>query len=249
MKEIQQILEEIQAYDANKEAQTYFLIHKVRYEFILNRIQNIARGNKLTILDIGCYPYHIGFALEQLGHRVYGISSFHEPVKRKNVSVLNIETDHFPFKAKMFDLVLFNEVIEHLPQSPIPVLKEIHRVTKPGGHLMVTTPNITRSINRVKMLFGKSIMYSSDVYFEDDGKGNNIYHRHNREYTLSELVKLLEKTNWDIAQKNYFISYTPTRKRAIPDQLIIKLVKYLNFFLMSSIPEIRDTLYILGRKG
>lgn len=226
----------------------YFWTHEVRYYHILETVQQISQGQKLRILDIGCFPYHIGYALELLGHHVYGISSYHEPISNKQIAILNIEQKKFPYKNNFFDMVLCNEVIEHLPQSPIPSLKEIFRVLKKGGYVMVTTPNITRSINRVKMLLGKNIMYPTSVFFENNGGGNNIYHRHNREYTLDELEKLFKETSLSIVKKNYFISYTPFRKRENPDSWFMFLGKFINYILMLSVPSLRDTLLVIGKK-
>lgn len=243
------ILQSVENAIHTQEERSYFWTHEIRYGFILEHIQKIAKGKKLIILDIGCFPYHVGKALELLGHKIYGISSYHEPIKQKNIAILNIEKDKFPYENHFFDMVLFNEVIEHLPQSPVVPLKEIHRVTKKDGQIMITTPNITCSINRVKAMLGKSIMYPIDVFFEENGRGNNIYHRHNREYTLSELGILLKKTSWKIEEKRYFISYTPFRKRIIPDPWFLFFGKLINYLLMVIIPSLRDTLFILGSKS
>ncbi len=247
MQKINEILQTVEDNLSEKERQ-YFWTHSVRYSRIILQIERIAKGKKLTLLDIGCFPYHVGKALELLGHTVYGISSYHEPITSKRIVVLNIENEKFPFKTNFFDIVLCNEVIEHLPQSPILMLREIYRVTKKGGILMVTTPNIARSINRGKLLIGKSIMYPPSVYFEEDGKGNTLYHRHNREYTLKELQILFRKTDWHIDTETYFISYTPFRKRLLPDSSLLVCGKYLNFLLMQLYPPLQDTLLILGKK-
>ncbi len=248
MDDIKTTLSTIEDSIRSEEERGYFWTHEVRYLHTLLEIQKIANRRSLTILDIGCFPYHIGFALEEAGHKVFGISSYHEKVKKDNVVVINIETEKFPYKNNFFDLVLCNEVIEHLPQSPIPMLSEIYRVAKKDGFLMVTTPNIARSINRAKLLLGKSIMYPVSVYFEGNGKGNNIYHRHNREYTYRELCFLFKNTGFAIDQAKTFISYTPFRKRKIADRLLIHIGKVINYYLMQIIPSLRDTLLVVGRK-
>lgn len=226
----------------------YFLIHQVRYRHILTEVKNLHLPLNAKILDVGCFPYHIGKTLEMLGYEVFGIASFHEPIKNKNIKVLNIEKENFPFKDDFFDLVLFNEVIEHLPQSPIPALREIYRVIKKGSYLITMTPNIARSINRFKLLVGKNIMYPISVFFEELGQGNNIYHRHNREYTLQELSILPEKVGFNIVRKDYLISYTPFRERMVPDSSLLFLVKLVNYFLMLAVPSFRDTLIVIGKK-
>lgn len=227
----------------------YFMIHVERYRRILATIQQINDATKqLKVLDVGCYPYHLPHALELMGHEIHGISSTHEPIKHKNVKVINIETDRFPWKDNFFDLVIFTEVLEHLPQSPLLALKEMYRVTKPGGHLLVTTPNITRSINRGKLLIGKSVMYPIEDLFENDGKGSTIYMRHNREYTMEELEKIVGRSSWIVEKTEYFISYTPFRKRVVPDSPLLWLGKFANYLLMLAFPALRDTLLVIGTK-
>lgn len=52
------------------------------------------------------------------------------------------ETQYLPYPTATFDTVLANAVLEHIPQPRTPYLKELWRVLKPGGHLIVTeTPN------------------------------------------------------------------------------------------------------------
>ncbi|HKA30153.1 MAG TPA: methyltransferase domain-containing protein, partial [Candidatus Binatia bacterium] len=62
--------------------------------------------------------------------------------------LFNVEKDEFPYPDGTFDVVMFAEMIEHLAVNPVWALSEIHRVLKPGGHLIVTTPNAL-SIERV----------------------------------------------------------------------------------------------------
>src|SRR6266852_1573258 len=59
----------------------------------------------------------------------------------------NIETEAFPYEDNSFDVVLFCEIIEHLLSDPVHVLTEVRRVLKPGGDLVLTTPNVARLDN------------------------------------------------------------------------------------------------------
>lgn len=248
MKSVPLVLDDVKKRITSEKEKGYFWTHQVRYAVILESVEELSKGEKLRVLDIGCFPYHIGLALEILGHDVYGIASEHEPIKKKNIKVLNIEKDKFPFEDNFFDIVLYNEVIEHLVQSPVIPLTEVYRITKKNGYCMVTTPNIARSINRAKLLLGKTIMFPFSAYFENNGKGNNIYHRHNREYVLSELKTLFQKTGWSIEKSGYFISYTPFRKRLQPDSLPLFLGKCINYCLMQVVSSLQDTLIVVGRK-
>ena len=245
---VAEILAAVEKKIKTKEEREYFLIHEARYEYIIRQIGHIGSIGRMRVLDVGCYPYHLGAAMEMIGCDVYGISSSHEPIKSKKVAVCNIETDRFPFEDNYFDLVVCTEVLEHLPQSPAHAIREMYRVTKTHGHVLITTPNITRSINRAKMLLGKSVTYPLSQVLENEGKGSNIYHRHNREYTLDEVTTLLTHANWNVETARYFVSYTPFRRRVVPDALWLKAGKTANYALMMMAASLRDTLFVLGRK-
>jgi SAM-dependent methyltransferase len=51
-----------------------------------------------------------------------------------------------PFRAAAFDALFAGELIEHLP-DPAPAVAEFHRVLKPDGVLILTTPNRRRLAN------------------------------------------------------------------------------------------------------
>jgi SAM-dependent methyltransferase len=102
----------------------------------------------------------------------------------------NIEDASFPFASASFDVVLFCEVIEHLQSDPVNVLREIKRVLKPGGHLILTTPNVNRLENVARMLAGTNIY--------DPYSGYGPYGRHNREYNRHELAALLAYCGFEV---------------------------------------------------
>jgi ubiquinone/menaquinone biosynthesis C-methylase UbiE len=65
----------------------------------------------------------------------------------------NVEVDGLPFTDCEFETAAMVDVIEHVV-DPIGVLKEIHRVLKPKGRLIVLTPNIAKWTRRLKLLAG-----------------------------------------------------------------------------------------------
>lgn len=68
-----------------------------------------------------------------------------------NVSVANLSTQGLPFQDETFDLVTCTEVIEHLEHYRF-TLREMFRVLKPGGTLVLTTPNILNLKSRIRFL-------------------------------------------------------------------------------------------------
>ena len=99
-----------------------------------------------------------------------------------NVNVEAAPPACFPYEDTSFDGVLFCEVIEHLQMNPLRTLREIWRVLKPGGWLILTTPNVARLVNAVRMIDGNNLY--------DPYSGHGPYGRHNREYSCSELRAL-----------------------------------------------------------
>lgn len=61
-------------------------------------------------------------------------------------------TKPLPYADASFDVVILSEVVEHLP-TWIPVLHEAGRVLAPGGHLVLSTPNIQRLHSRWKFFW------------------------------------------------------------------------------------------------
>ncbi len=102
----------------------------------------------------------------------------------------NIERTRFPYESATFDVVLFCEILEHLLADPFAALREMHRVLRPDGTLIVTTPNVAR-IENVARLFAGANIY-------DPYSGHGPYGRHNREYTMAELERLLTAAGFEI---------------------------------------------------
>jgi SAM-dependent methyltransferase len=104
----------------------------------------------------------------------------------------NIENDSFPYGSDEFDVVIFAEIIEHLLNDPCSVLREIKRVLKPGGTLILTTPNVARLENITRLISGTNIY--------DPYSGYGPYGRHNREYNRHELDQLLRFEGFEPTQ-------------------------------------------------
>ncbi|MBI5287840.1 MAG: class I SAM-dependent methyltransferase, partial [Chloroflexi bacterium] len=104
----------------------------------------------------------------------------------------DVEHDRFPYDDNTFDLVLFCEVIEHLFENPVHTLSEIHRVLKPGGAMVLTTPNVSRFDNLVTLGRGRNIY---DPYHLGSPFAGS---RHLREYTFAELRDLVNGCGFEI---------------------------------------------------
>ena len=77
------------------------------------------------------------------------------------------------------------EILEHLVLDPYFFLSEASRVLKPGGHVLLTTPNVVSHRGVWKTLNGQG-PYSFGLFVPTDG----VYGRHNREYAPREVEEL-----------------------------------------------------------
>jgi len=101
---------------------------------------HVAAGHR--VLDAGCGRY-LEFSRElPEGAEVFGIDLEPSLDTRNQNSPFGIRADleHIPFASNQFDLVISRSVIEHL-HDPATVFKEFHRILKPGGKVIFSTPN------------------------------------------------------------------------------------------------------------
>lgn len=106
----------------------------------------------------------------------------------------DITKDRLPLDDNSIDCVFLGDVIEHLPHSPKPALREIRRVLKPGGACIISTPNAVRISVRLKVLLGASNWPHVRDYFDSDYHGG-----HHHEYTAEELRYVLTKQDYRVA--------------------------------------------------
>jgi SAM-dependent methyltransferase len=60
--------------------------------------------------------------------------------------------EFLPFKSGQFDAVNLVEVIEHI-EHQAQLIRELRRVLKPGGQVLISTPNVLNVFSRVRFLF------------------------------------------------------------------------------------------------
>jgi 2-polyprenyl-3-methyl-5-hydroxy-6-metoxy-1,4-benzoquinol methylase len=70
----------------------------------------------------------------------------------QKVDVVDLDREPLPYPDDTFDLITFTEVIEHV-ENHRAVLRDIQRVLKSGGLVLITTPNILNLKSRLRFLF------------------------------------------------------------------------------------------------
>jgi len=187
------------------EGDLYVETHATRFYETLRFLPDLPPNPR--ILELGAIPYYFTILLRRFVEAHPDTLSFFEFEKSDSAThavenrdfgeryefayrPLNIETEVFPFADSSFDLVLCCEVLEHLLINPSHTLYESHRVLRPDGHILITTPNALRWDNLFAMVRGDNIY--------DRYHGNGIYGRHNREYSTGEVAELLKANGFEV---------------------------------------------------
>lgn len=116
-----------------------------------------------------------------------------------DVDLFDAEKDIFPYADQSFDTILCCELLEHLTVDPMHMMSEIHRVLKPGGSLVLTTPNIAshRALHAILHGYHPSFF---PAYILPRKVGEEAEARHNREYTAKEVHLLFWETGFEITK-------------------------------------------------
>ncbi len=115
------------------------------------------------------------------------------------VDLFDAEKDPFPYPDHSFDTVLCCELLEHLTADPMHMMSEIHRILKPGGVLLLTTPNISsmRALNAILNGYHPSFF---PAYILPRKAGEEAEARHNREYTAREIHHLFWESGFEVVK-------------------------------------------------
>lgn len=89
-------------------------------------------------------------------HAIEVYPACQESLRQKGINVhpLNIERDVFPFSDGSVDVVMANQILEHVKEI-FWVLHETSRVLRVGGHCLIGVPNLASLHNRVLLALGR----------------------------------------------------------------------------------------------
>jgi SAM-dependent methyltransferase len=96
--------------------------------------QSVPAGSRVLDAGAGHQPYKVHFA-----HCNYESADFEMADRPYEKPTYSCDLAHIPVEDGRFDAILFNQVMEHLPE-PGKVLEELKRVLRPGGRMICTAP-------------------------------------------------------------------------------------------------------------
>ena len=202
------------------------------------------------VLDYGAYFGNFSLMFREMGFAVdaldaYGtytpsLDTIVEMLSQKGIAPLDFADtgrDLAGVAAGTYDVVLCMGVIEHIPHTPRLLLEALDRVMKPGGILVMDTPNAAQLANRQKLARGESFMtpiaiqYHATIPFEG----------HHREYTVSELVWMVQAAGHQVVAAELF-NYSAYGQDRLRGRDVT------NFWRMIANPTMRELVLIASRK-
>lgn len=159
--------------------------YRGRRRIVLDELAQLPTGPAMRVLDAGCGSGRLLDELRDYGH-LTGLDLNPDSVEvarsRGHEDVVQGPVERLPWDDETFDLVISLDMVEHTADDRV-TLRELRRVTKPGGWFLMTVPAL------------RALWSSHDVF-------NNHYRRYDRRMLRS----LAADTGWSIERMTYFNS-------------------------------------------
>jgi SAM-dependent methyltransferase len=210
--------------------------HRERLCFDLDYAARVFNANQ-KLLEIGALPFFVTLPLMQK----YDVTTLDQKngefstqiVDRYGIKSLICDLDYetIPATDDSFDGIIMNEVFEHLRVDLIFTMKEVLRVLRPGGTLLLSTPNLRSVMGIYNLLFrGEAYALCGGIYDNYHWLEKNRTMGHTREYTPIEVTNFLKKIGFEIDGIIYRGHYGGSRLRNIAHHITKILPKFKPFF-------------------
>ncbi|MBN2589426.1 MAG: methyltransferase domain-containing protein [Sedimentisphaerales bacterium] len=172
--------------------------------FVKKVIKNVPKSGK--ILDFGCGPGNLSFALAQEGYEVTGVDAAEHMIQIANqqltqtvLTKLNFQVmkaENVTMPRESFDAVVCSSVIEYIEYDK-KFLKDLIGLLKPGGVLLISVPHNSS-------FWGKFEDALKWIPFFKIGPGRRDLKYSKRRYKIKELQNFIQDFSFEIAEYTYF---------------------------------------------
>ena len=165
-----------------------------------------------NVLDVGCASGVISRLIAERCSDVHAIDVIEESIKiAKEFNNVEGKTRYEvrdllknPFPENSFDCVTFLETIEHV-ENPAIYLREFYRILKPGGFLVLSTPNATSLKNILYALShrrrSKRNILAKEIASEQHSTGTQLEHINNWDFPT--LIRLVDRCGFEYVEHAY----------------------------------------------
>lgn len=103
------------------------------------------------------------------------------------------------YDDKVFDLIIAKDILEHL-YNPMMLLKEMGRVLRPSGYVVINVPNHFYSYMRLRLLFGKGLVWKTFIH-NHTKQFNEWDYMHKIFFTWGGFKKFVKKGGFRIVKQ------------------------------------------------
>lgn len=177
-----------------------------RVMLMMSLVKRIRALGAKSILDVGCTDGFLSQKFRDLGLYTIGIDASASAVESARARtdeayVADTGKEPLPLPDGKVELVWAGEIIEHVFDTEF-FAEELLRVTKPGGRLILSTPNLGAWINRIALLLGTQPFFT-EVGVRPSNQGSFLRKittpaGHIRNFTQSSLKDLLQRSGWTV---------------------------------------------------
>ncbi len=161
----------------------YYPIYVAKTEYLTKFLEAIPKTAK--ILDAGCGEGVLVEKYRKMGYDIRGLDLNYSSECVTKGDLLNT-----PFKDEMFDVVLCLDVIEHLNfEDQEPALREIRRILKGDGMVLLAIPNLAHVASRLSFLFTGNLIRTSTVA------------RHKGDRPVREYLEMISSADFRITKR------------------------------------------------
>ena len=202
-----------------------------------------AHGMEVTLVDD--FGGGGGVKLRQEEQEIPLLEAFEKKFGLKVVRE-NFLEQPLPLPDASVDVVTCFHSLEHWHHSPRRLFREIGRIIKPGGFLVIATPNAVNIRKRVYVLLGRSNFPSLREWYED---GDPVFRGHVREPVVRDLRQLMEWNGFEVTATygRNFIGRASEALAFLP-VAIVEAAATGSDRLLRLFPSLCSDIHVVGRK-
>lgn len=166
-------------------------------------IEQLNPTHSEKIIDLGCGTGYYLFLLSNLPVKLNltGLDNDRRAMQEakdslfdKDIKFVSGDLHKMPFKDQSFDKAVISEVLEHVEDDE-KVLKEIYRILKPKGVLVISVPSINYPLFWDPINFLLQHLFNTHI---KEGFFSGLWSGHLRLYQLDDLKRKFEKAGFNV---------------------------------------------------
>jgi SAM-dependent methyltransferase len=160
--------------------------YRGRRRIVHDELARIALPRDARILDAGCGSGRLLDTLSEYGSvSAIDMSDYNVGLSRRrgHEDVHQAVVEDLPFEDETFDLITSLDVLEHTLDDRV-ALRELLRVTKPGGHLLATVPT-----------------------YQALWSNHDVLNHHHRRYNRAMMADSAGAAGWTVQRMTFFNSF------------------------------------------